>query len=74
MRRLISLVSAIVALVGLGFVLVNATTVDRRPPSVRTITLSAPAGDPRIAQTVTAIDIEFSEPVRASTAESRFRI
>lgn len=74
MRRLISLVSAIVALVGLGFVLVNATTVDRRPPSVRTISLSAPAGDPRIAQTVTAIDIEFSEPVKASTAEARFRI
>ncbi len=74
MRRLISLVSAIVALVGLGFVLVNATTVDRRPPSVKAISLSAPGGDPRIAQTVTAIDIEFSEPVRVSTAESRFRI
>ncbi|MES2210883.1 MAG: Ig-like domain-containing protein [Chloroflexota bacterium] len=74
MRRLISLVSAIVALVGLGFVLVNATTVDRRPPSVKTISLSAPAGDARLAQTLTAIDIEFSEPVRASSAESRFRI
>lgn len=74
MRRLISLVSAIVALVGLGFVLVNATTVDRRPPSIKTIALSASAGDPRLAQTVTAIDIEFSEPVRPSTAEARFRI
>ncbi|MEO8469233.1 MAG: Ig-like domain-containing protein [Chloroflexota bacterium] len=74
MRRLISLVSAIVALVGLGFVLVNATTVDRRPPSVKTIALSASAGDPRLAQTVTAIDIEFSEPVKPATAEARFRI
>ena len=74
MRRLISLVSAIVALVGLGFVLVNATTVDRRPPSIKTIALSASAGDPRLAQTVTAIDIEFSEPVRPATAEARFRI
>lgn len=74
MRRLISLVSAIVALVALGFVLVNATTVDRRPPSVKTVALSAPAGDARIAQTQTAIDIEFSEPVRHETAEARFRI
>lgn len=74
MRRLISLVSAIVALVGLGFVLVNATTVDRRPPSIKTIALSASAGDPRLAQTVTAIDIEFSEPVKPATAEARFRI
>ena len=74
MRRLISLVSAIVALVGLGFVLVNATTVDRRPPSIKTIALSASAGDPRLAQTVTAIDIEFSEPVRPATAEARFQI
>ncbi len=74
MRRLISLISAIVALVALGFVLVNATTVDRRPPSVKMVALSAPAGDARIAQTQTAIDIEFSEPVRAETAEARFRI
>lgn len=74
MRRLISLVSAIVALVGLGFVLVNATTVDRRPPSIKTIALSASAGDPRLAQTVTAIDIEFSEPVKPASAEARFRI
>ncbi len=74
MRRLISLVSAIVALVGLGFVLVNATTVDRRAPAVKSISLSAPAGDPTLAQTVTAIDVEFSEPVRTRTAEDRFRI
>lgn len=74
MRRLISLVSVTVALAGLGFVLVNATTVDRRPPSVKTISLSAPAGDPQVAQILSAIDIEFSEPVRTATAESRFRI
>ncbi|MEO8208886.1 MAG: Ig-like domain-containing protein [Chloroflexota bacterium] len=74
MRRLISLISAFVALAGLGFVLVNATTVDRRPPAVKAITLSATAGDPHLAQTLTAIDIEFSEPVRPETAESRFHI
>ncbi len=74
MRRLISLVSVSVALAGLAFVLVNATTVDRRPPTVKAITLSAPAGDDRLAQTLTAIDIEFSEPVRTATAEARFRI
>ena len=74
MRRLISLVSVIVALLGLGFVLVNATTVDRRPPRVEAITLSAPAGDSQLAQALTAIDIEFSELVRTATAESRFQI
>lgn len=74
MRRLISLVSLLVALTGLGLILFNATTVDRRPPTVRTVVLSAPAGDPRVAQTLTAIDIEFSEPVRHATVEARFRI
>ncbi|MBI3745634.1 MAG: Ig-like domain-containing protein [Chloroflexi bacterium] len=74
MRRLISLVSVSVALVGLGLVLWNATTVDRRPPAIKAVTQSAPGGDPRLAQTLTAIDIEFTEPVRTSTVESRFRI
>lgn len=73
-RRLISLVSIAVALVALSLVLYNATLVDRRAPSVVAVTLSAPAGDQRLAQTLTAIDIRFSEPVRTSTVEARFRI
>ncbi len=74
MRRLISIISASVALAALGFVLINATTVDRRPPVVKAITLSATAGDPQLAQTLTAIDIEFSELVRPGTAEPRFHV
>ncbi len=74
MRRLISIVSLSVALAALGLVLYNATAVDGRPPSIKSIVLSAPADDERVAQTLTAIDIEFSEPVRTSTVESRFRI
>ena len=74
MRRLISLISASVALVGLGLVLFNATTVDRKPPSIKTITLSAPGADAHQAQTLTAIDVEFTEPVKTATVEPRFRI
>jgi len=74
MRRLISLVSASVALAALGLVLFNATTVDRRPPDIKGISLSAPAGGDRIAQTLTAIDIEFSEPVARASVEARFSI
>ncbi len=74
MRRLISLISAFVALVGLGLVLYNATAVDRKPPAIKVISLSAPGADAHQAQTLTAIDIEFSEPVRMATVESRFRI
>ena len=74
MRRLISLVSVVVALLALALVLYNATLVDRRGPGVVHVSLSAPAGNERLAQTVTAIDIEFSEPVRTSTVEARFRL
>jgi hypothetical protein len=74
MRRLISFVSAFVALTALGLVLFNATTVDRRPPDVKRVSLSASAGDDRVAQTLTAIDIEFTEPVARSSVESRFSI
>lgn len=74
MRRLISLVSIVVALVALGLVLYNATLVDRRAPGIARVFLSAPAGDDRLAQTLTAIDIRFSEAVRTSTVEGRFRI
>ena len=74
-RRVISFGSVFVALAALGLVLYNATLVDRRPPSVTGVSLSAPAGsDPGIAQTVTAIDIQFSEPVNTGSVESRFRI
>jgi hypothetical protein len=74
MRRLISLVSALVAILALALVLFNATTIDRRPPNVKAITLSAPAGDSHEAQTLTAIDIEFSEPVKPATVEASFHI
>jgi hypothetical protein len=74
-RRIVSLGSILVAVVALGLVLYNATIVDRRPPSVTGITLSATEGsDPAVAQTVTAIDIEFSEPVRTGSVERRFKI
>jgi len=74
-RRVISLGSVLVAVVALGLVLYNATLVDRRPPGVARVWLSTPAGsDPAIAQTVTAIDIEFSEPVRTGSVERRFKI
>jgi hypothetical protein len=55
-------------------VLYNATLVDRQPPSVKAFTLSAPAGDPAVGQTLTAIDVRFSEPVRTGTVERRFSI
>ncbi|MBX9701495.1 MAG: Ig-like domain-containing protein, partial [Acetobacteraceae bacterium] len=74
MRRLISLVSILVALVALALVLYNATLVDRRAPGIVRVSLSAPAGDERLAQPLTAIDIQFSELVRTSTVEARFRI
>lgn len=74
MRRLISIVSIVVALAALALVLYNATLVDRRAPGIVRVSLSAPAGDERLAQTLTAIDIQFSEPVRTRTVEARFRI
>ena len=74
MRRLISLISAFVAFVGLGLVLYNATAVDRKPPAIKVITLSSPGADAHQAQTLTAIDIEFTEPVRIETVYPRFHI
>ncbi|HET7026705.1 MAG TPA: Ig-like domain-containing protein [Candidatus Limnocylindrales bacterium] len=72
---MVQLGSVLVAVAALAVVLYNATLVDRRPPSVGAIALSAPvAGDPRVGQTLTAIDVEFSEPVRTATAEQRFAI
>jgi hypothetical protein len=74
-RRVISLGSLLLAAVALAVVLYNATLVDRRPPGVAKVTLSAALnGDPTRAQTLTAIDIEFSEPVKPASVERRFKI
>ncbi len=74
-RRSIETLIAIVAIVALALVLYNATLVDRRPPAVSRVSLSATAGgDDRLAQTLTAIDLTFSEPVDRSSVEQRFRI
>ncbi|MFI5226490.1 MAG: Ig-like domain-containing protein [Candidatus Limnocylindrales bacterium] len=64
----------LVVIVALAVVLYNATLVDRRPPSVAGVTLSAPTDDPRVGQTLTAIDVHFSEPVKTGTVERRFSI
>jgi len=74
MRRLISLVSAVVATVFLVLVLADATLVDRRAPSVVQIALSATAGDDRIAEPIASINIVFSEALRTESAESRFHL
>ena len=73
-RRWVETLVAIVALGALGLVLYNATLVDRRPPTVSRISLSATAGDDHVAQTLAAIDLEFSEPVDKASVERRFQI
>jgi Big-like domain-containing protein/WD40 repeat protein len=74
-RRVISLGSLFLAVAALGLVLVNATLVDRRAPSVAQVSLSAVAdGSGTVAQTVTSIDIRFSEPVKPGSVERRFGI
>ncbi len=74
-RRSIETLVGIAAVVALALVLYNATLVDRRPPTVSRVSLSATAnGDDRLAQTVTAIDLSFSEPVDRTSVEQRFRI
>src|SRR6476620_6728198 len=74
-RRWIETLLAVVAVAALGLVLYNATLVDRRPPAVSRISLSATAGgDEHLAQTLTAIDLSFSEPVDRASVEQRFRI
>jgi Bacterial Ig-like domain len=64
----------VVVVVALAVVLYNATLVDRRPPSVAGVTLSAPTNDPRVGQTLSAVDVRFSEPVKTGTVERRFSI
>ena len=74
-RRWIETLLAVLAVAALGLVLYNATLVDRRPPTVSRISLSATAdGDEHVAQTLTAIDLAFSEPVDRTSVEQRFRI
>ncbi len=74
-RRWISTLLAIAAVAALALVLYNATLVDRRPPTLSRVTLSATAGnDDHVAQTLTAIDLAFSEPVDRTSVEQRFRI
>jgi hypothetical protein len=74
-RRVISVGSIALAIVALAVVLYNATLVDRRPPTIAHVSLSAMLNnDPMRALTLTAIDIQFSEPVRQHSVESRFRI
>ena len=74
-RRWIETLLAVLAVAALGLVLYNATLVDRRPPTVSRISLSATAdGDEHVAQTLTAIDLAFSEPVDRASVEQRFRI
>lgn len=73
-RRWVETLVALVALAALGLVLYNATLVDRRPPTVSRLSLSATAGDDHVAQTLAAIDLEFSEPVDRASVERRFEI
>ncbi|HVL53427.1 MAG TPA: Ig-like domain-containing protein, partial [Vitreimonas sp.] len=74
-RRVFSIGSLVVAVIALVVVLVNATLVDRRPPTVASASLSAPADvETNLAQTLTAIDVHFSEPVHTGSVERRFRI
>ena len=74
-RRSIETLIGLAAVVALALVLYNATLVDRRPPTVSHVALSATAGgDDRVAQTLTAIDLSFSEPVDRTSVEQRFRI
>jgi hypothetical protein len=74
-RRVVSIGSVLIAVAALAVVLANATLVDRRGPGVTGVSLSAPVeGQDGLAQTLTAIDVQFSEPVRTVTVERRFRI
>ncbi len=73
-RRALEIGLPVAAVAILAVILYNATLVDRRPPSVTRVALSAPAGDPHKGQTLTAIDVEFSEPVRTASVETRFTI
>ena len=73
-RRVLSLGSVLLAVSALAVVLYNATVVDRRPPSVVNVSLSATAGNATVAETVADVNVEFSEPVDHGSVERRFAI
>ncbi len=73
-RRTLERVALAVGVVVLGFVLVSATLIDRRPPAVARVSLSRTAADGQTALTHATIDVEFSEPVDRASVEQRFRI
>lgn len=56
-------------------ILYYASTVDGRPPTVRSISLTQHLGaDPEMALTTTSIEVDFSEPVAHATAQEAFAI
>lgn len=56
-------------------ILYYASTVDGRPPTVRSISLTQHLGaDSEMALTTTSIEVDFSEPVAHATAQQAFRI
>lgn len=73
-RRTLERAGLLVAVATLLGVLGSATLIDRRPPAVERISLSLTAGDPRVALTHSAIDVQFTEPVQRLSAQYRFRI
>src|SRR5437867_2946591 len=56
-------------------ILSYASTVDARPPLVVSVSVTQHLSpDPAVALTTTSIEVVFSEPVQAETAQSAFRI
>jgi hypothetical protein len=74
MRRLVGLGSIAISLVVLVVVLTTATLLDRRPPGIERVSLTLTAGARDRAQALSAIDVEFDEPVDRASVEARFRI
>jgi hypothetical protein len=74
MRRLVTLGSIAVSLGVLVLVLSTATLLDRRPPGIERVSLTLTAGAGDRAQSLSAIDVEFDEPVDHASVEGRFRI
>ncbi len=69
--RFIRALAPIVGLVLVAVVLYNATTVDRVPPSFQ-VKLSAIQPGGNLAQTLTSIDVVFTEEVQRNTAQRAF--
>jgi len=61
--------------VALAGILYYASTVDSRPPAVISFALTQHlSGDQSVALTTTSLEVDFSEPVVASSAEQAFRV